>query len=225
MSSEFRELLLGCGHARDKRIHAPGTLPEFKNLFTLDCNQSVRPDFLCNIDVPDGKWHVKANVSAIASTEVGRYFELLQNLYPTMGGAQHYVFKDETFDEIHAYEVLEHLGQQGDAIRFFSLFAELWRILKPNGMLFATVPSRFSPWLWGDPSHRRAILPESLIFLDQSEYIRQLDGEVKTPMSDFRYLYSADFQPVSMQDDQHTFAFVLRAIKPSRIGINHAANE
>jgi predicted SAM-dependent methyltransferase len=55
-------------------------------------------------------------------------------------------FPDETFDEIHAYEVLEHLAQQGDYKFFFSEFSEYWRILKPGGYFFATVPSIKSVW-------------------------------------------------------------------------------
>ena len=50
-------------------------------------------------------------------------------------------FDDDSFDEVHAYEVLEHLGQQGDWRSFFDLFAEIWRVLKPDGFLAATCPS------------------------------------------------------------------------------------
>jgi SAM-dependent methyltransferase len=123
---------------------------------------------------------------------------------------------DSSFDEIHAYEVLEHLGQQGDAASFFAHFSEIWRLLKPNGYLCATVPSRHSPWLWGDPSHRRAILRESLVFLDQSEYTRQCD-QGATPMSDFRNIYRGDFTLCYANDDEEKFSFVLQAVKPARI--------
>jgi SAM-dependent methyltransferase len=119
-------------------------------------------------------------------------------------------FDDNTFDEVHAYEVLEHLGQQGDAVSFFALFSEIWRVLQPDGKLCATCPAPGSPWVWGDPSHTRQISPESLVFLSQAEYERQVGV---TPMSDFRHIYSADFQTVWTQIAEHTFAFVLRAVK------------
>ncbi len=122
-------------------------------------------------------------------------------------------FEDNSFDEIHAYEVLEHTGAQGDYKFFFKQFEEFYRILKPGGVLLATCPSRNSPWAWGDPSHTRIVQPENLIFLDQSEYIRQVG---KTAMSDFRNIYSADFSPVFAQDDGMTFSFALKAVKPSR---------
>lgn len=127
-----------------------------------------------------------------------------------------YPFEDNTFDELHFYDVLEHLGQQGDFLTFFAQFSEFWRILKPDGVLFGISPGPQSPWLWADPSHTRAILPESLTFLDQTEYKKQVG---KTPMSDFRWCYNADFQVEHSQVDtpSHQHVYALRAIKPSRI--------
>jgi len=119
-------------------------------------------------------------------------------------------FDDDTFDEVHAYEVLEHLGRQGDAEAFFSDFSEIWRILKPGGHLLGTSPSAGSPWLWGDPGHTRAIIPESFIFLCQDEYENQVG---KNAMSDYRYCYSADFKPKMLEVNNGTFSYVLEAIK------------
>ncbi len=125
-------------------------------------------------------------------------------------------FADDEFDEIHAYEVLEHTGQQGDYVFFFAQFSEFWRILKPGGFLIGSCPSRNSPWAWGDPSHKRILQDESFIFLDQVEYINQVGG---TSMSDFRHIYKADFERVYRSDDQTIFTFGLRAVKPSRFSL------
>ena len=122
-------------------------------------------------------------------------------------------FADNEFDEIHAYEVLEHTGAQGDYKFFFAQFEEFYRILKNGGVLMATCPSRNSPWAWGDPSHTRLVQPENLIFLDQSEYIKQVGI---TAMSDFRNIYSADFTPLFAKDDGTTFSFAIKAVKPTR---------
>lgn len=196
----YRELLIGCGHARDKRFEFSaaeaarvGVCPiptEWQNLTTLDHNADVKPDIIW--DLNETPW-----VHAL--------------------GTPRSPFTDSSFDEIHAYEVLEHLGQQGDAASFFAHFSEIWRLLKPGGYLCATVPSLKSPWLWGDPSHRRAISRESLVFLDQSEYTNQVDGG-KSPMTDFRNLYTGDFRLVYAEDDETTLRFVLQAVKPARSG-------
>lgn len=119
-------------------------------------------------------------------------------------------FEDNQFDEAHAYCVIEHLGSQGDYRSFFALFAELYRILKPGGHFFAIVPSIKSRWLWGDPSHTRAISSECLVFLSQREYREQVGV---TPMTDFRWLWQGDFEVVSAKDDGEDFKFVLEARK------------
>lgn len=122
-----------------------------------------------------------------------------------------YPMLSNEYDEIHAYEVLEHTGRQGDYAFFFAQWSEFWRILKPGGMFFATCPSIQSRWAWGDPSHTRVLMPEQLAFLSQKEYVRQ--REMGTAMSDFRYMYSADFDIVGAKEDADSFRFVLRAVK------------
>jgi SAM-dependent methyltransferase len=119
-------------------------------------------------------------------------------------------FKDNEFDEIHAYEVLEHVGQQGDFKFFFAQFSEFWRILKPGGFFCATVPTWDSMWAWGDPSHKRIINDGTLVFLSQKEYERQVG---KNPMTDFRYLYSADFDLFFMKQESGHLIFILQAVK------------
>ena len=116
-------------------------------------------------------------------------------------------FADETFDEIHAYDVLEHLAQQGDYEFFFWEFTEYHRILKPGGNFFASCPSLDSPWLFGDPSHKRVISKESLVFLDQSQYEAQVG---KTKMSDFRFIYKVSFKTMMAMDKDGTFNFILK---------------
>jgi SAM-dependent methyltransferase len=169
------ELLIGCGHNREKRLGIKSL--EWEQLTTLDCYPDCIPDVI---------------------------HDLNQTPWP---------FHQDSFTEVHAYEVLEHLGRQGDAKSFFDTFSEIHRILKPDGHLFATTPSVTSRWLWGDPSHTRAIQPESMVFLQQEQYRLQLDGPKRTPMSDFRHLYKADFRVVHSVDDGQTFTFILQAIK------------
>lgn len=129
-------------------------------------------------------------------------------------------YPDNEFDEVHAIEVLEHLGQQGDFRSFLAHFEEIWRILKPDGRLYASCPSEGSFWLFGDPGHTRVINPGSLVFLSQGEYERQVGV---TPMSDYRHWYKGDLEPYEqdgvkvLNDDGETFHFVLRAVKNAGI--------
>lgn len=125
-------------------------------------------------------------------------------------------FPDEHFDEVHGYEVLEHIGQQGDAELLLRQFTDYWRVLKPGGHLCATCPSWASLWAWGDPSHTRIISSGTLVFLNQAEYTKQIG---RTPMSDFRHIYKADFEPVHIEENEHNLRFVLRAVKPSRVSV------
>lgn len=119
-------------------------------------------------------------------------------------------FENDTFDEIHAYEVLEHLAQQGDYKFFFAEFSEYWRILKNKGLFFLSVPDRNSVWAWGDPSHTRIIQAENFVYLDQDEYTRQVGV---TAISDFRYIYKADFKRVFSEVKDGTLSVVLQAYK------------
>jgi len=122
-------------------------------------------------------------------------------------------FAFNTFDEIHAYEVPEHIGKQGDWAGFLAEFEEYWRILKPGGHIFATVPSWRSMWAWGDPGHTRVINVGTVAFLSQAEYEKQVGI---TPMADYRSAYRGDFDAMQLEDDGESFRFIMRAMKPSR---------
>lgn len=204
--SDYRELLLGCGHSRAKRIPTQEGGREWHNLVTLDFNPEVNPDVICDLDL----------ITDIGGKKYWCALDYWGKEVPSCIDPKGCIIRPDYFNEVHAYEVLEHLGQQGNHQLFFMHFSEIWRILKPGGLLCATCPSRFSEGLWGDPGHRRVITGLSLVFLDQEQYSRQCDRELPTAMSDYRNVYKADFQLVDSHDDRRTFSFVLRAVKPSR---------
>lgn len=203
----YLELMLGCGSRRVKdprlptaeeiRIIEAGGKPypkrlgnEFRNLVTLDINVDHNPDIQFNLERIDGELHNQIP-----------YIDLHGKKYHT---------PDNFYQEIHAYEVLEHIGRQGDYRKFFAQFEEFWRILAPGGFFFATCPSYRSMWAWGDPSHTRVITEGTLAFLSQAEYERQVGN---TAMSDFRFCYQGNFETLVALDNGETLLFVLRAIK------------
>lgn len=74
-------------------------------------------------------------------------------------------FPDEFFTEIHAYEVLEHYGKQGDWKGFFREWEEYHRVLVRGGCFIGTVPL-WGKQAFGDPGHVRFINGVTLSFLN-----------------------------------------------------------
>ena len=122
--------------------------------------------------------------------------------------------EDNSVKEIHAYEVLEHTGNQGDYKFFFKQFAEFYRILEPGGYIIGTCPMWNSKWAFGDPSHKRVIQRETFWYLNQDLYKQWVGNNA---MSDFRYLWKGDFEEHYYFENKFTFQFILTAIKPSRV--------
>jgi len=201
------ELLLGCGASRFKVLVPPGGQPEWHALTTLDINADHAPD-------------VVFDLGPIRLMDFGDVLPRLP-------------FPDDHFAEIHAYEVLEHIGAQGDWRALLGQFAEFWRVLRPGGYLLGDVPAWDSEAAFADPSHSRVLPPNLFAYLSQAEYRRQIGV---TMMADFRRWYRADFQVVSLSMDPAQWAidtitqkairqadppsgrftrFVLRAVKPS----------
>ena len=148
------ELLLGCGHFRQKRIWA-GDDEDWRQLVALDYSREVKPDVVA---------------------------DLRASCLP---------FKDNSFDEIHVYEVLEHLGQQGNWKVFFGQFDEYARVLKNQGLIFISAPHKDSVWLWGDPGHTRYIGPELMYFLNRDNYEKNF--RQGTSMTDYRPYFKSDW--------------------------------
>lgn len=83
-------------------------------------------------------------------------------------------FVDNTFDEIHAYEVLKHTAKQGDYKFFFAQFSEFWRILKPKGVFIGTCPMPNSPWAFEILRMRGWYRKKVSFFWIRNKYNRQI---------------------------------------------------
>jgi SAM-dependent methyltransferase len=77
---------------------------------------------------------------------------------------------DDSVDLAIAWHVLEHVGVQGVTAGWFFFWEELYRVLKPEGWLYAECPYHSSVWAWADPTHTRAMSEHALVFFNQDSY-------------------------------------------------------
>lgn len=166
-----KELLVGCGHSRDKRLGIEGRR-EWEGLVTMDMSAHVNPDVIHDLHV-----------------------------FP-------YPFDNCELDEIHAYEVLEHCGSQGDFRYFFKQFSEFYRILKPGGHMMITSPNWNGRWAWGDPGHTRIIGFEQLIYLDRS--VIEQNRKDKTSMTDYGDLWRGDLRIIAANTEGDAARWILQ---------------
>lgn len=105
-------------------------------------------------------------------------------------------FEDEVFDELGAYDVLEHQGQQGDWRGWFDEMAEYHRILKPGGTFGIIVP--IGADALADPGHTRFFSKAYFSFLNQAFYVEaQKQGAAAT---DYRWYWKRNFEIDHLDD-------------------------
>jgi len=169
-------LLLGCGKSRERKIRDSGQQFGFDG------------DNLTTVDMdPTSTPNVLMDIEDIAS-----------------GGK--FPFPDCSFDEIHAYNVLEHIGKQGDWRGYFTEFGEYHRILKEGGRFFILVP--IGGDAIADPGHTRFFTVNHIGFLAQEFYDQIEQGY---PATDYRWFWKKDFKIELLQKiGNHHIAAVIR---------------
>lgn len=75
----------------------------------------------------------------------------INNIALTGGNAQQMPFKDQSFDFVTCFEMLEHVADQNQVL------AEIRRVLKPNGSLIMSVPHRW--WVFETHGADLPLLP------------------------------------------------------------------
>ena len=114
-------------------------------------------------------------------------------------------FENETFDEIGAYDCLEHWGCQGDWEFWFTEMSEYWRILKMGGIMSIIVPTNQAAL--SDPGHCRFFHPNYFGFLNREFYAE--NEAKKTSFTDYRWFWKRNFKIIFMEDTGESLAVVL----------------
>lgn len=84
-------------------------------------------------------------------------------------------FEDDSFDSVSAMDFLEHIprqinGSNGELRNAFILVMnEIYRVLKPNGVLFASTPIYPHPWAFIDPTHVNIMSDKSYTYFIGSD--------------------------------------------------------
>lgn len=116
------------------------------------------------------------------------------------------------FDEIHAYDSLEHWGTQGDWKGWLDEMGIYHDLLKPGGRFFCVIPvgeDRFT-----DPGHTRFMGSNwfNILCNDYYEERAAKDPTRKTAQGDYRWYWKKNFQRIAMEfvgDPPHHMAIVL----------------
>ena len=129
---------------------------------------------------------------------------------------------DDSFDEIHASHIVEHLHYP------LPLFAEAWRIAKPDAVMVVRCPYGSSDAADEDPTHVRRLFLNSWGYFSQPFYWRasyQYQGDwqperitlmiadpLLTPMSDEELSHAVRYSRNVVAE----MVVELRAVKPAR---------
>lgn len=86
-------------------------------------------------------------------------------------------FNDNYFDEVRAFDMLEHVEHYDD---FIFLMNEIWRVLVPDGLFHFTTPNGVQHG-FAHPTHHRVFIADSFNYFGEGltetfEYARVADG-------------------------------------------------
>lgn len=137
----------------------------------LGCGEDIRRDYI-NVDI-----HPLPGVDVVQ--------DLARFPYP---------YHDNSFDQIIAQDVLEHLPNT------VKVMEELWRILKPGGLLAVRVPHARSDLYLHDPTHVSKFTEETFYYFTQRS--------PSHPVSKYNYYSSARFEILELKTEFKKLRFL-----------------
>ena len=78
--------------------------------------------------------------------------------------------EDDSVDLAIAHHVIEHIGAAHRLEEWWGFWAEVYRVLKPQGQVLFECPYHTSVWAWADPTHCRGITEYTFLYLNQDAY-------------------------------------------------------
>lgn len=79
-------------------------------------------------------------------------------------------FEDNTFKNVIAEHILEHIWTQGDVEGYFKIFREIWRICRNGAKVVCETPYAFHEIAYADIGHRSVWVPALYKFVSKREY-------------------------------------------------------
>lgn len=175
-------LLIGCGHSRTKNVYFPDNQNWVEPLITVDMNPDCGADVVMTMDgLGQRSWR-----------------------HPF---GKRLPFPDNHFDEVGAFNCMEHWGAQGDWRAYFDEMAEYHRVMKPGALFYILVP--IGDDAYADPGHTRFFHVNHFGFLSQGFY--EENGKLMTCYTDYKWYWKKNFDVLVLQKQQdHHLAVILR---------------
>lgn len=124
----------------------------------------------------DEIWGIDISQEAIKSNSKIKFANLSVEKIP---------YEDNYFDSVSAYDFLEHvprlLASNNEAqvrFPFIELMNEIWRVLKPNGVLYASTPAYPCQEAFVDPTHVNIITENTHIYFTEPLLMARMYGFV-----------------------------------------------
>jgi SAM-dependent methyltransferase len=123
-------------------------------------------------------------------------------------------WQDESFDKVIAVDVLEHLRPW--KLEMCDWLAELWRILKPDGLAQLHLPAWDFEYSYRDPTHFKVFHKESFNYWEPGNHLYENYGRYYKGIAEYGRWWQIEFAdydfPERPQPYKGDLGFILRKL-------------